>query len=138
MFKVYDFLEFFKNKINEDFVNEVEVLNRKDDLMKVGNKIRVFMQYGGIDYKNDKAGSGVVKIVFYVIGRRVYNTKDDNIPKVLDNLRDTIYKLDLPINDKSVDFGYIADFPLFLEEKFNNTDTLEFIYSLAIGIPIII
>ena len=137
MFKVYDLLEFFKNKINEDFANGVEVLNRKDDLMKVGNKIRVFMQYGGIDYKNGKAGSGVVKVVFYVIGKRVYNTKDDNIPKVLDNLRDTIYKLNLPINEKSK-FGYMTDFPLLLEEKFNNTDTLEFIYSLVVGIPIII
>jgi len=137
MFKAYDFLEFFKDEINKNFTNEVEVLNVKDDLMKVGNKIRVFMQYGGIEYKNGKAGAGIVKVVFYVIGKRVYNTKDDNIPKVLDNLRDTIYKLNLPINEKSK-FGYMADFPLLLEEKFNNTDTLEFIYSLVVGIPIII
>ena len=137
MFKVYNFLEFFKDEINKNFAGKVEVLNVKDDLMKVGNKIRVFMQYGGIEYKDGKAGSGVVKVAFYVVGRRVYNTRDDNIPKVLDNLRDSIYRLDFPINEKS-EFGYIADFPLLLEEKFNNTDTLEFIYSLVVGIPIII
>jgi len=137
MFKVYDFLDFFEKKLNSISNNKIKKLNLKEDMAKVGNNINIFMQYGGIEYREGKSGSGIIKVVFYVVGRRVFNNKDDNIPKVLDNLRESIYKLDLPINSKT-NFGYINDFPLFLEEKYNNTDTLEFIYSLVVGIPITI
>ena len=139
MFLVNDFLVFFEDKINkalEDKKIRVERLNTKDDLLKIGSKIKAFWQYAGIDYKDDKSGAGVVNIVFYVAGRKIFND-DNSIPLILDNIREALYNLDIEI-EQGYSFGYLADYPLFVEEKYNNTDTMEFIYSLVVGVPILI
>jgi hypothetical protein len=132
--KVYDLLMWLKEGLSNDNV-KVELLNTKEDLAKTFNRIKCFIQYVGIDYKNPKAGVGVAKFAVYVVGKTIFNN-DDSIVKNLDTLRERV----LELNDDNNLIGecpaYLTDRIGVIEEKFNNTDTLEFIYSLVIGVPV--
>ncbi len=117
----------------------LKLLNTKQDLLYNGVKgNKLFLQYAGVDYKKNKRRA-VVKFVIYIVNKKITND-DDSIVKDLDNLRYSILNLDITrftsayiVNEDEDEDGI-----RILEEKYNNTDTLEFIYSLAFGINVLV
>ena len=115
----------------------IKILNTKQDM--VYNSVKgnnLFLQYVGIDYKTDRRA--VVKFVIYIVNKKIYNN-DDSITKDLDIMRYAIKDINL-LNSENC---FLAtdnqtNGIILLEEKYNNTDTLEFIYSLVFGINILI
>jgi hypothetical protein len=133
--KTFELMQWLQNELSDENLN-IELLNKKDDLVKTFDKTKIFIQYIGLDYTNPKGGAGVVKFAIYVVGRTLFNN-NNNIVRVLDTIRNKVIRL--PYDNENM-----ADIPAYLngkieikEDKFNNTETLEFIYSLVIGIPVI-
>lgn len=131
--KVYE----LQNKIIEYLKNEnieVVLLEKKEDLTKILNKPKIFIQYTGINYKN--LAVGTANFTFYLVDKRLEN-KDGKLISLLDDLRDAIKGMNFRnINVKGVvdKTGSIK----IVEEKYNNTPTLEFIYSIVLGVDVII
>ena len=134
--QTFELMQWLQNELSDENLS-IELLNKKDDLVRTMDKTRRFIQYIGLDYTNSRGGVGVVKFAIYVVGKTI-NNKNNNIIKDLDTIRNRIVAL--PYDNENM-----ADIPAYLngkiqvaEDKFNNTETIEFIYSLVVGIPVIV
>lgn len=113
---------------------DVVLLDKKEDLSKILNKPKIFMQYTGINYKSLSVGTA--QFTFYLVDKRLEN-KDGKLIKMNDILRDNLKKLyfgNLEVKgvvDKT-------DSIRITEEKYNNTPTLEFIYTMVLSVDIMI
>jgi len=125
-------LKELQTKLSDDNL-QIELLNTKDDLSKFGfNGAKVYIQYIGVDYKNFRQGTA--KFVFYVVDKAIINNKGA-ISDKLDYLREKV--LNLGDLENCFLVGSTDNIKI-LEEKYNNTPTLEFIYSLVLGLEIMI
>ena len=126
-------LKELQEKLSDDEL-KIELLNTKEDLSKIGlNGAKVYIQYIGTDYKNFRRG--IAKYVFYVVDKAVLNNKGA-ISDKLDLLRYNI--LNMNKNFNSCFLSDTTESVKIIEEKYNNTPTLEFIYSLVLGLEILI
>jgi len=115
---------------------DFKLLNTKKDLLQTGIKNKAFLQYVGIDYKEQK---GLVKFAIYVTNKTIYNN-NNSISSSLDDFRSAIDDIVLGNNAfDDFDYCYLDKKKLsILEEKYNNTDSLDFIYSLVFGVKVVI
>jgi len=113
---------------------DVIYLDKKEDLTKILNKPKIFMQYTGINYKS--LAVGTANFTFYLVDKRLEN-KDGKLISLMDDLRNAIKGMNFRnINVKGVVDK--TDSIKTVEEKYNNTPTLEFIYSIVLGVDIMI
>ena len=121
----------------KSYNKRIKILNTKQDM--VYNSVKgnnLFLQYIGVDYVTER--KAVVKFVIYIVNKKLYNN-DDSIIKDLDEMRYAVKNMKLYNSENCY---LVTDDQTngirLLEEKYNNTDTLEFIYSLSFGINILI
>jgi len=126
-------LKELQTKLSDDNL-QIELLNTKDDLSKFGIKgAKVYIQYVGMDSKDYRRGRA--KFVFYVVDKAIMNNKGA-ISDKLDLLRANIYSLDDNFTNCHL-VGSQEDIKI-IEEKYNNTQTLEFIYSLVLSLEVMV
>ena len=121
----------------KSYNKRIKILNTKQDM--IYNSVKgnnLFLQYIGVDYVTER--KAVVKFVIYIVNKKIYNN-DDSIIKDLDEMRYAVKNMKLYNSENCY---LVTDDQTngikLLEEKYNNTDTLEFIYSLSFGINILI